>query len=388
MALVTCDECKHQVSELAKVCPKCGHPIKSTSWIVSLLNFISWIFGIIFILIGTGSLGSNSNYMIGISVLLMAIILPPIRRYINLKFFKLTFGRLVMVLSILMILAIVNISNSYTPSIKSSTLSKKTDSAPSWSDWELKNAVSKHDAFLVIRQPSDKHCYIKQAYKDVTKMELTYGVGSFYINAAGAFMSGITEPITYRVDNNKHYSTLSDKLSLDILEEMKMGNNLHVEVLPIGTNSIITQSFDLTGFTSALDVLESSECVLLPQKQTSSNMSATIIRDDAQLFVEGTTTLPDNIELFVNLRNVDTGYFDQDQVVVQSGYYRSVGFMDNKKRLPSGTYTVTITSSFMIFQPNDVKRVLGDYGDNIPLDIRNKDGKHSTVRYNVILKIK
>ncbi|WP_083205386.1 zinc-ribbon domain-containing protein [Bacillus sp. FJAT-27264] len=34
MALIFCPECRHQVSDVAESCPKCGHPIKGKNIVV------------------------------------------------------------------------------------------------------------------------------------------------------------------------------------------------------------------------------------------------------------------------------------------------------------------------------------------------------------------
>ena len=44
MALITCKECKEQVSNKATTCPKCGAPVpKGSAWGVLALGFVIWL---------------------------------------------------------------------------------------------------------------------------------------------------------------------------------------------------------------------------------------------------------------------------------------------------------------------------------------------------------
>lgn len=137
---------------------------------------------------------------------------------------------------------------------------------PKWTEWEEANSVAKKGQWLVIRQPYEGFCYMKQGYEDSSvHMDLAMksdGVPYF----TTPFFHGIQGDISYRVDDgpvriipdNGTNSSLI-KLSPEVVSELKRGSALFVRVKPVGM-SALKQSFDLRGFTAANKVLGSSVC--------------------------------------------------------------------------------------------------------------------------------
>jgi invasion protein IalB len=138
--------------------------------------------------------------------------------------------------------------------------------SPQWSDWERANSVAKEGQWLVIRQPNEGFCYIKQSYDGYSnKMDLSMKKdGIPYLTTP--FFRGIEGDVSYWVDDGpvrivqeKAASALGIKLSKNIVPELKAGVTLHVRVKPVGS-STIEQTFDLTGFTAASAWLGSDRC--------------------------------------------------------------------------------------------------------------------------------
>lgn len=136
-----------------------------------------------------------------------------------------------------------------------------------WSQWERENAVVQERDWLVIRQPGEGFCYVKQSYdNDLSKMEIS--VGQEGIPAiVTPFFRGIIGGIAYQVDDGPVYQVPASEieqanlihLAPDLIPEMKAGQQLFVRVHPVGEEPR-TQAFSLLGFTAALKVLDREDC--------------------------------------------------------------------------------------------------------------------------------
>jgi hypothetical protein len=138
--------------------------------------------------------------------------------------------------------------------------------AQSWSQWERDNAVSQHKAFLVIKQPGEGFCYVKQSYDDdKNKMELAFRGRNPAILMP--FLRGIDGDAQYWVDGKPLRSVASSEISeagyfelaTEVVSSMKAGLILYVRVKPVG-QPVTTQEFSLLGFTAAAKMLTSDEC--------------------------------------------------------------------------------------------------------------------------------
>ena len=137
---------------------------------------------------------------------------------------------------------------------------------PKWTDWEQANAVGKEGAWLVIRQPDEGFCYIKQGYDGYSdKMDFLMKMDAIP-HLTTPFFHGIQGDVSYRVDDGpvrivpeEKANALGIELSPEVVPEMKRGNRLTVRVKPVGKPTL-EQSFDLRGFTAASEFLGSAIC--------------------------------------------------------------------------------------------------------------------------------
>jgi hypothetical protein len=119
---------------------------------------------------------------------------------------------------------------------------------------------------MVIRQPSEGFCYVKQSYHDdESKMELFYKGASPTILTP--FFSGIDGDVRYWVDDGPERIVQSSEigrgssfeLAVDVVGEMKAGQVLHIKLRPRREQTRL-QSFSLLGFAAAARDLGGPEC--------------------------------------------------------------------------------------------------------------------------------
>ena len=137
---------------------------------------------------------------------------------------------------------------------------------PKWTEWEQANSVAKKGQWLVIRQPEEGFCYIKQGYDGRSdKLDLSMKLdGVPYLTTP--FFHGIQGDVSYRVDNGpmrivpeSKVSGSVIKLSPGVVSELRRGSMLTVRVKPAGMPTL-QQTFDLRGFTAASGLLGSTAC--------------------------------------------------------------------------------------------------------------------------------
>ena len=140
--------------------------------------------------------------------------------------------------------------------------------APSWSPWELDNAVGQFRAFLVVRQPGENRCYIKQSFHgDDDKMELIFD---------GNTLSVVTPHIpsgrwdaTWWVDSGARQTLAhadimapnSFRLPAESLDLLRAGSYLNVRLTP-AAGEPLSQTLSLLGFTAASRKLTEPECAV------------------------------------------------------------------------------------------------------------------------------
>ena len=137
--------------------------------------------------------------------------------------------------------------------------------AISWSAWERKNAVAKKGDFLVIKQPGEGFCYLKQSYDDeLDKLELSMKADNKPFLLV-PFFQGLDGDVSYRIDDGPiriipaHAVANPLLLPTDVVPSLKKGNILIVRVKPVGS-STIEQHFSLRGFTAAAALLIDPQC--------------------------------------------------------------------------------------------------------------------------------
>ena len=67
--MVNCSQCKEEISNEAKVCPKCGHPQFEFGFLISLIYSVSAGGVVLYIMRGVLELQTNFNLIIPIIVI-------------------------------------------------------------------------------------------------------------------------------------------------------------------------------------------------------------------------------------------------------------------------------------------------------------------------------
>lgn len=250
--------------------------------------------------------------------------------------------------------------------------------AADWSKWERDNAVAKERDWLVIRQPGEGFCYLKQSYdRDTSKMEMTTGRSGIPALVT-PFYRGITGSVIYQVDDREPGRIPAPRienaaliqLPKSIIPAMKSGRQLKVQVTPTG-QAPTTQVFSLSGFTAASEWLEREECQVKPSRETTGKdgetaLDAKLVRmSTGKIQVVGETNLPDGMKLTIGLRNPSANYVAQDSVVIADGKFRSAAFSNRCAALPNGSYEVSISSPLPRFQPASVRVATGSNGEHL-----------------------
>ncbi len=137
--------------------------------------------------------------------------------------------------------------------------------AADWSEWEIKNSVAREGDFLVIRQPGEGFCYVKQSYyAHPGKMELSMKADNKPFIPL-PFFRGLDGDVTYWVDDRSIRIIRENKarnplmLAEEVVPELKTGATLTVRVKPVGQPTR-EQRFSLRGFTAATRWLDTPEC--------------------------------------------------------------------------------------------------------------------------------
>lgn len=247
-----------------------------------------------------------------------------------------------------------------------------------WTHWELENSVAQERDWLVIRQPEEGFCYLKQSYEsDPSKMELN--VGRNRVPALiTPFFRGIQGQLIYQVDDREPRTlaaadldnALAISLSPDLFPEMLAGRQLTVRVIPVG-EAPRTQTFSLIGFTNASRWLERDICQIEFSDEAAGDghtvlLEVSLVRGpDSKIQIVGETDLPSGMELMLGLRRPEIDYWAQDKIVVNNGGFRSEGFSDRGRPLPAAIYEVQVTSPLPRLQPSSVRYVIGEQGQNL-----------------------
>ena len=247
-----------------------------------------------------------------------------------------------------------------------------------WSQWELENAVAKERDWLVIRQPGQGFCYLKQSYdSDPSKMAITTG-RSGVPTILTPFFRGIEGSVRYQVDDNPLRRVPASQiekrsgvvLPRDLIPALKAGQKLVVYITPVGERPR-TQSFSLLGFTAAARWLDREECQFRVSEAATGEGGSTSL--DVQLkrviggkvWIVGKTNLPDGMQMLLELRNPSIDYRAQDKVSVAAGAFRSAAFSDRGAALSPGTYEVLVSSPLPRLQPASVRSALGQNGERL-----------------------
>lgn len=137
---------------------------------------------------------------------------------------------------------------------------------PEWTAWEQANAVSQEGDWLVVRQPDEGHCYLKQSfdgYVDVMELKVPPDRRP---ELSLPFLRGLPKEVRYAVDKGPMRTVpegdigpVITHLPESLIPVMAQGRVLEIEADPLA-KPVVRQSFSLEGFTAALDWLGSEEC--------------------------------------------------------------------------------------------------------------------------------
>ena len=120
-----------------------------------------------------------------------------------------------------------------------------------------------------------------------------------------------------------------------------------------------------------------------PGKELNVDLSLELERGaDGRVRILGKTNLPHGMELMLGLRGTSSKYFAQDQGAVIDGRIVSSWFSEGSKPLRSGTYEIEVSSPLPALQPQAVRAVIGQTGENLVGPIRTWMGS-KMVEYKV-----
>ncbi len=133
---------------------------------------------------------------------------------------------------------------------------------PKWERWDIANSVAKEGNWLVVRQPDEGFCYLKQGYDGYEdKLEIIVKKDGIPI-LISPFFRGIEGNVKYWIDGGEDRTippSMVLKLPQSLVPEMKRGSSLYVEFKPVGYG-LKKQRLSLSGFTKAFNWLGSAEC--------------------------------------------------------------------------------------------------------------------------------
>ena len=133
---------------------------------------------------------------------------------------------------------------------------------PKWERWDIANSVAKKGDWLVVRQPDEGFCYIKQGYDGYEdKLEVIVKKDGIPI-LISPFFRGIEGSVRYWVDDGEVRripASMVLKLPQTLVPELKRGSSLYVEFKPVG-HRLRKQRLSLSGFTKAFSWLGGAEC--------------------------------------------------------------------------------------------------------------------------------
>ena len=250
--------------------------------------------------------------------------------------------------------------------------------AADWSKWERGNAVAQERDWLVIRQPGEGFCYLKQSYdRDTSKMEMTTGrsgipalVTPFYRGITGTVIFQVDDHEPGRIPASRIENAALIQLPKSLIPALKSGRQLKVQVTPTG-HAPRTETFSLLGFTAASKWLERAECQFKPSSEATGKegeiaLDVKLVRTSGgKIQVVGETNLPDGMKLMIGLRNPSANYFAQDRVAITDGKFRSAAFSNRDTALPKGSYEVSVSSPLPSLQPVSVRAETGDNGERL-----------------------
>lgn len=123
----------------------------------------------------------------------------------------------------------------------------------------------------------------------------------------------------------------------------------------------------LVGGCSASPAPEPSAAAETPSADTPLEVNVTmsvVLNGDGSVSVTAESNLPDGTELGASVFQ-EGGFMAQDSQTLQGGTVSFGPFSDKGNPIPSGTYDVSVTMPIARNQPDEVKAVIGEAGENL-----------------------
>jgi len=89
-----------------------------------------------------------------------------------------------------------------------------------------------------------------------------------------------------------------------------------------------------------------------------------VVNDDGSVSVSAESNLPDGTELGGSVF-AEGAFTAQDPAVLQGGVAEFGPFSNKGAPLPAGTYNVSVTMPIARNQPDEVKAIIGEHGENL-----------------------
>ncbi|HLV39952.1 caspase family protein [Xanthomarina sp.] len=90
---------------------------------------------------------------------------------------------------------------------------------------------------------------------------------------------------------------------------------------------------------------------------------------DKKMYIKGFTNLPDGMDLMVSLSSNSDKYYAQSKVSIDKKCFTTEGFTKSGEKLSSGNYKIDISSPIASIQGIEVKKVIGERGENLTGDL-------------------
>jgi hypothetical protein len=102
----------------------------------------------------------------------------------------------------------------------------------------------------------------------------------------------------------------------------------------------------------------------IPGQEIQVKMSGSLSMVSGGVFIIGSTNLPDNTKLSVTIQN-DQGYSNQTECAVSAKSFQAGPFGSKDNPLTPGNYNVEIVTAAPGTQPDSVKALIGNNGQNL-----------------------
>ncbi len=141
---------------------------------------------------------------------------------------------------------------------------------PGWSNWDQEHAVAREEDWLVIKDPAQGLCYIKQGYLGQRMMDLELDEHGALCLWGPFSPVAVDVQVQYQIDHRGQERFIARQVSNglrlpdDLIQEMQKGYVLTVKVESLDPEqelgTVPEQEFSLLGFLAATKVLDTQKC--------------------------------------------------------------------------------------------------------------------------------